>query len=152
MDVAIKACDPIRLVAIRHVGPYMEIGEAFGRMGMYATTHRLWGPGVFMVGVYHDDPCTVDEAELRADAGVMLLTDHAPEGGTHIVDIEGGPHATGVHEGHYRTLGDTYKAIMDWIGEQGRKVASRPSYEIYLNTPMNTREEDLRTEVRVPVE
>lgn len=151
MDVQIKNCEPLRLVGIRHTGAYMGIGKAFERIAAYAGRHRLFGPGTRMVGVYHDDPMSTAESDLRSDACVTLSGDHEPSEGAHLLELEAGQYACAVHEGHYSTLGDTYRAIMSWIESEGKQMAPRVSYEVYLNTPMDTKPEDLRTEVRVPV-
>lgn len=150
-EVKVKNCDSIRLVAIRHVGPYMEIGKEFQRIMAYAFARGLFGPGTMVVGVYHDHPSSVPASELRSDAGVSLQGPHTPEEDTHVLELEGGTYAVAIHEGHYSTLANTYCAIAQWMESQGKQGAPRPCYEIYLNSPMDTKPEDLRTEVRIPV-
>jgi AraC family transcriptional regulator len=152
-DIEIKECEPMRLAAIRHVGPYMEIGKAFERLGAYAGRHGLFGPWTRMVGLYLDDPTETPDADLRADAGMTLPEGHEPAEaeGVRLVHVDGGPYACAVHEGHYSGLGQTYGAIMAWMGEHDRTMAPKPCVEVYLNSPQDTRPDDLRTEVRVPV-
>ena len=152
MDVEIKQCDPIRIVAIRHIGPYMEIGKAFEKVAHYGHTHNLFEPGLQIVGVYHDDPDDKPAYGLRADAGFSVTKDpaHLAER-FHMVDVPGGRYASAIHEGHYSSLGETYGAIRTFVGEHGYEMDERPCYEVYLNSAQETAPEDLRTEVRVPV-
>jgi len=152
-DVQIKSCDPIRLVAVRHVGPYMGIGDAFMRIADYGRRHKLEGPGTQVIGVYHDDPKAKPESELRSDAGLSVPSDYEPskDDDVRMVDVPAGEYACLVHEGHYSTLGKTYGAVMEWMKENGRTMADKPCYEVYLNTPRDTAPDDLRTEVRIPV-
>jgi AraC family transcriptional regulator len=152
-QVVVKSCDPMRLVAVRHVGPYMGIGDAFMRIADYGRTHNLEGIGTQVVGVYHDDPKSTPEAELRSDAGLSVPSDYEPSKGdeVHMVDVAGGEYACLVHEGHYATLGKTYREVTDWIRANGRMMSDKPCCEVYLNTPRDTAPEDLRTEVRVPI-
>jgi effector-binding domain-containing protein len=53
--------------------------------------------------------------------------------------------------GPYDTLGETYAALMRWIGEQGRVVAG-PMWEVYWTDP-GTEPDPARwrTEVIIPV-
>ena len=61
------------LAAIRHIGPYREIGRAFGQMSAIAGgAGLLQRPGAEMLAVYYDDPTTTPAASLRSDAAVTL--------------------------------------------------------------------------------
>jgi AraC family transcriptional regulator len=70
MEVEVKQVDELRVAALRHVGPYPGLGEAFARLSQIAGAAGLFRPGVFMLGIFHDDPRTTPEAELRSDAAV----------------------------------------------------------------------------------
>ncbi len=77
MDVTIVNQPELRIAGIRHIGPYPQIGRAFGSLGGI-----LKGPppaGSQMIALFHDDPATthagstslrrgVDAAEQRQDA------------------------------------------------------------------------------------
>lgn len=152
-EIQVKECEPMRLAAIRHVGPYMGIGRTFERVGAYGGRHGLFGPWTLMLGLYYDDPATTPEAELRADAGLTLPPGHEPveEDGVRLVHVDGGPYACTIHEGHYSGLCHAYEALREWLVANDCTVADKPSVEIYLNSPQDTKPEDLRTEIRFPL-
>lgn len=153
MNAEIKQCDPIRLVAVHHVGPYQEIGKAFERIAHFGHARQLFYPGLKVVGIYYDDPENPPAHGLRADAGFSVQSDPGNlEDGMHMVDVPGGEYACVLHEGPYTDLPSVYGAAMKAIGDAGRQMdCDRPCYEIYLNSPQDTAPEDLKTQVHVPV-
>src|SRR5262245_12503445 len=78
MDVEIREMPELRVGALRHIGPYNQIGEAFGRLGAIAGAAKLFDkPGAAMVALYHDDPQSTPADQLRSDAGVAVAADAA---------------------------------------------------------------------------
>jgi effector-binding domain-containing protein len=63
--------------------------------------------------------------------------------------VPGGEVAIIVHVGSYRTIGESYQILTDWMGEYGYRT-SGPSRELYLSLP--TDPSTPVTEVRQPVE
>jgi AraC family transcriptional regulator len=145
-----------RIAAVRHLGPYHQISEAFARLGELAGKHGLFAQlGAVppkMVGLYYDDPETTPAGELRSDAGLVV-----PEGvplpdGLTEVRIPAGRYAKAVHAGPYQQLGDAWSRLMGgWLPASGQRMAAGPSYEVYRNTPMDTAPADLRTELYLPL-
>ena len=147
-----------RVAAVRHVGPYNQISEAFARLGELAGKHGLFaqaaqrGGPPKMVGLYYDDPESTPAGELRSDAGLVV-----PEGvplpdGLTEVRIPAGRYAKTVHAGPYEQLGDAWSRLMGgWLPSSGERMAEGPSYEVYRNTPMDTAPADLRTELYLPL-
>ncbi|MFH0750268.1 MAG: GyrI-like domain-containing protein [Chloroflexota bacterium] len=89
---------------------------------------------------------------LDYEAGVTLLEPaSAGQGRALPTELPGGTLAVGWHMGPYDTIGETYGALMGWIGEQGRTVAG-PMWEVYWTNPDDEPDPALwRTEVIVPV-
>ena len=152
VNVTITSFDALRVAAVRHVGPYHTISEAFGRLGRIAGP--LFGtPGATMIALYHDDPDSTPADQLRSDAGVTV-----PEGtplpeGVVEIRIPASRYAQYVHEGPYATLGDSWSRLLGhWLPASGHRLADRPSFEIYRNNPMTTPPEQLRTEIYAPLE
>src|SRR5262249_35158720 len=76
MQVELKDRPEARLAAIRHVGPYARIAEAFQRLGAVAEREGFARrPGSEMIAIYHDDPETTPVDELRSDAAVTVAAD-----------------------------------------------------------------------------
>ena len=39
----------------------------------------------------------------------------------------------------------------EWLPNSGHRVGNGPSYEVYRNNPSNTRPEELRTDLYIPI-
>ncbi len=59
-EARIVTREPVTVLALRHVGPYSEIGPAFGKLSGFVKAHGV--PTRGMLGVYHDDPAVVRAA------------------------------------------------------------------------------------------
>jgi len=154
MDVEIKKMPEQRVAAVRHVGPYNQIGQAFGRLGEIAGPAGLFtNPNAAMIALYHDDPESTPADELRSDAGVAVASGVALPNELAEHRLPAGRYAKTVHVGSYETLGDTWARFLgEWLPESGERLRDGPSYERYVNDPRTTPKERLITEIYVPIE
>jgi len=153
MEVKIDEYPELRVGTVRHIGPYIQINEAFERLGEIAGPARLFEkPGALMVALFHDDPDSVPADQLRSDAAVVVPDDtRLPDGMTE-QRIPAGEYASTVHIGPYEQLGDVWARFMgEWLPASGRRMNGGASYEVYYNTPMDTPKDKLRTEIRIPL-
>jgi AraC family transcriptional regulator len=152
MNVEIKNMPELRTATLRHMGPYNQISEAFARLGEIAGRAGLFDQCLGMLAMYHDDPETTPEAELRSDAALVLPENLAiPEGLTE-QRVPGGRYATTTHVGPYEQLGDVWARFMgQWLPKSGERLAEGVTYEIYRNTPMDVPKEQLKTEIYLPL-
>jgi AraC family transcriptional regulator len=67
-DVTYRSLAPIRVAAVRHIGPYMEVGRSFDILMSWARARQLLRPGARSLGLYYDDPAAVAPTALRSDA------------------------------------------------------------------------------------
>jgi AraC family transcriptional regulator len=152
MNVEITTQPELRAAAVHHVGPYMRISEAFARLGDIAGRAGLFGPDTLMIGVYHDDPETTPEQDLRSDAAVTVSPSAKIPAGLSELVIPGGRYARTTHLGPYQTLGDTWSRLMgEWLPRSEYRVGDGVSYEVYRNNPMNAKPEELITDIYVPL-
>jgi AraC family transcriptional regulator len=150
MDAELKTLSPVAVVGLDHEGPYTGIGEKFGTLfGM--ATQGGW-PIQGALGIYYNDPREVPENELRSTACIIV-----PEGfdpgvdGVRSFTIEGGEYAVLKHVGPYAGLGDSWnKMYAEELPRLDRTDRGAP-YEIYRNSPMDVPEDQLVTEIHVPV-
>lgn len=153
MHVDLKELPELRVAAIRHVGPYSRISEAFQRLGEIAARAGLIRhPGTEMLALYHDDPEATPADELRSDAALTVPNDLALPSGVTEIRIPAGRYACTTHIGPYTTLGDAWAQFMgSWLPQSGHRVGDGPSFEIYRNDPTQTPPEKLRTEMYLPI-
>jgi AraC family transcriptional regulator len=156
-ELTVKTLQPMRVVALRHIGPYQEIGPVWEKFLVWAKGHDLLGPGSETVMITWDDPCNTPPEKLRSDAALVVGDDfEIPEGAPENVSIREvnlGKCAVWMHQGHYSGLG---KAWNDFAGEKmpaaGYVPREGPCAEFYRNDCQNTKPEDLLTELFAPIE
>ncbi len=152
MNAVIKTLPAQRVLFLRHVGPYHEVGPTWGRLCAWAGPRGLIRPNAEMLGLCHDDPESTAPEKIRYDACITIDQDVAAEGEIGTQWIGGGDYAVTVHKGPFERLADTYARLCgEWIPAQGREIKAAPGIEKYLNDPNRTPPEELLVEVRVPL-
>jgi AraC family transcriptional regulator len=152
-DVEVKELAPMRIVFLRHVGPYGEVGATWGRLMAWAGMRGLLGLGMMMIGIVHDDPDVTPPDKVRYDAAVTVSRPVQPEGEFGVMDLPGGRYAVVTHRGPYEELGKVYQQFYGgWLPQSGYALRDTPAFEQYINSPRDTKKEDLVTRIHVPIE
>jgi AraC family transcriptional regulator len=152
MQTSVIIQEPFRAATVRHVGPYPQIGKAFGTLEAAAERAGLLGPSAVLVAIYYDSPLTTPAAALRSDAGLVIDPEaHLPASLTDTL-IPGGRYLHRRHVGSY----DGLAAVWAYLREQGLRdhgVQRGPGagYELYPNNPGNAAVNDLITDIFIPV-
>jgi AraC family transcriptional regulator len=153
MEVEFTTEPARRLGAVRHVGPYNQIGRAFAQLG-----HTLgpWMPELAergaMMALYHDDPRQVPPEALRADAAMVVPDDFVLPEGLVELRLPAGRYASTVHVGPYEHLGAVWQRFMgEWLPASGHTAAASPTLETYLNNPETTLKAEWRTRLSIPL-
>lgn len=154
MKVIIEKHPEKRIFAVAHRGPYNAISEAFVQLDRIAQTSGIPPKeSAGLIAIYHDDPETTAPSELRADAGLVVSEKAKMPEGLHEIRLPEALYGKTVHKGSYETLGDTWSRLMgQWLPSSGYRLLESPSYECYLNTPMDTAPRDLQTELYIPLQ
>ena len=153
MKVEVIEIQAVRVAYVRHVGPYDKCGQAWEKLCMWAGPRGLLGAGVQFIGLCYDDPDVTEAEKIRYDACITVEGDVDLVDGIALQELAGGLCAMTTHFGPYEKLSDTYAALCgQWLPANGREIASRPSMEIYHNSPEDTEPEDLITDVHILIE
>lgn len=151
-NVEIRALPWMRLAALEHRGSYPEIGKTFEKLTKLFTESNLWIHAHGMVAVYFDDPSAVPAEELRSAAGIVVEEDFVIP-----MDMQeiwtGGVRCAVLHyKGPYSGLPAAWHGFYcDWLPTSGETMSGIPSFEIYRNDPTDTPEDDLLTDICVPL-
>jgi AraC family transcriptional regulator len=96
----------------------------------------------------------VPDAEARYQAGFFYqgrLPDLSAE--VRRVTISGGRWAVSMHQGSYETLWQSWNRLYrDWLPASGYAPRDAAPFEIYLNNQKQVPPEELRTEIRIPIQ
>ncbi len=152
IQVELMQIAPMPVVYLRHVGPYSQVGAAWGRLMNWAGSRGLMGPRMRLIGISHDDPDVTPAEKVRYDAALVVDRPIDPEGEIGVREIGGGTYAVLTHRGPYENLSKTYQRFFGgWLPGSGREAADMEAFEEYLNSPMNAKPEDLITRIHVPL-
>ena len=153
MEARITALEPARVAFVRHMGSYAEVGPTWERLLAWAGRAGLLGPDTRTFALCHDDPDTTPPEELRYDGCVIVGPDVQGGDGVAVQEVAGGRYAVATHRGSYAKLAGTYGGLIEaWIPAKGLEVAEeRPCVEIYRNNPQRTPEDELLTDVHIPI-
>lgn len=142
----------LRVAAIWHRGDYQLTSRAFERLMTIAATTGLLRPDTRTFGIYHDDPVSVPQAELRSTACITIPDGWAPSGEVVEEQIEGGGYARIVHTGPYSELRTAYDWLYQtWLPSAAHEPRNLPCVEEYLNDPRQAAAKNLETAVLMPL-
>jgi AraC family transcriptional regulator len=152
-EITIRAEPALRLAALAHRGAYSLMGNTFDRLGAWAAARGLIGAETRFLGLYHNDPQTVPEAELQSDA--CLTVPEGVEGaeGVRIVELPPTRCAVLVFRGPYAELEPVYTWLYrDWLPASGEEPADQPPREEYLNDPRSLPPAEWLTAIMLPLQ
>ena len=151
-NITLKTLPDLEVVSIKHSGSYLQIGQAFEQLGNWLGARNLLDADTRMMGVYYDDPDTVAEKDLRSRACMTVSKPCVLEAPLERITIAGGEYAVLLHKGSYDGLAAAYQWFFGtWLLQSGRELRDAPAFEKYLNTPMDTAQAELLTEIHLPL-
>jgi AraC family transcriptional regulator len=152
--VTIKDLRPCSAAGVLHVGPYADMPRAFQQLGGILAARNLFAHAQGLFAIYHDAPGSKPDAELRAHVAVIVGAAFPPGvPGLEYFNLTGGRHAVLEHTGPYATLAGAYDWLYGvWLPRSGEEPRDAPPIEFYVNDPRTAPPNDLRTDIRLPVE
>jgi len=149
---AIINIKPIPIAYIRHNGPYEQVGETWKKLITWGYKNWKLGWKIKMYGISHDSPEITTEEHIRYDACIGIRKSFTPKGEVGFKLIEGGTYAVFEHQGPYSELNSIYDYIYSvWILEENKRLAHKPAFEQYMNSPQRTKPECLKTKIFIPL-
>jgi AraC family transcriptional regulator len=150
--VTIRTDAARRLAAVPHKGPYHEINRAFEKLFAAIVARGQMRDAGLMVGVYYDDPSATAAPNLRSHAGAIVAEDVVLAAPLEQVRLPAGRHAVLTFTGPYAGLPAAYDQLYGvWLPNSNEAPADTPPFEVYLNSPMDTPQDKLVTEICMPL-
>ena len=150
----IKEVAPLRIVSIREKGVYSEtITRNLGKLcGLFregeAGQNSLHATGPCMA-LYHDGEYQEKDADIEVAipiTGRVTVSDSSME----VRTLPGGQFLTTIYTGPYQGLHEGWCRVYAYAEEHNLAILA-PGREMYLNDPATVPEEELLTEIQVPL-
>ena len=158
IPVSVQTLTRWSLVCLRRTGPYQQVWLAWRELGEWVHAHAPMLADAPRIGISHDDPAMVDRDRIRYDACHAVPAAHAASVKALIRppfywrEMPAGDYAITRHRGPYHELGQAYRRLfLEWLPGSGRYPADAPVVERYLDSPNEVREEELRTDLLLPL-
>lgn len=136
--------------AFRNAHTYQAIWE---QLKHYKEKHLLKPTNTHFISISQDNPQITSPDLRRLYIGFIADECALPEGKFTRQEIAGGMYAVFTHQGSYARLPDLYKTIHEQWLPHSRYIQKHPlSFEVYLNTPDEVAEEELVTEIYIPID
>jgi len=137
-----------RVAAVRHVGPYWQIGKAFGELMPRAQALGVTGLGV---AAFLDDQEAVPEEELRSVAGVLVPLD-AEIGELDEFWLPGGRFLKTEYLGHPSGLPQAWARLYrEHIPDGGYELRDEITFEVYVSAHDAAEPETMQTDLYAPI-
>ncbi|MCP4393767.1 MAG: hypothetical protein GY804_05810 [Alphaproteobacteria bacterium] len=152
MNIEIVQFSKTDVACVRHTGPYEECKPAWDELCKWAGAKGLFGPDTTFLGICHDNPEITEPSKIRYDACISVNSVITPEKGIDVKTIESGKYVKAVHIGACKDIKNTYMHVcMEWIPNNGLEIRPNPCVEIYKSDYETTPEDEMITEIYVPV-
>jgi AraC family transcriptional regulator len=151
-EATIRHTAAVKVAALSHRGPYMNIGGTFERLMVMAGGQGLIRSEPRTFGIYYDDPSVVAPGALRADACLAIPEGAVPSGELQLQTIRGGRYAVVLYVGPYAELERPYRWLYGtWLAQSGEELDNAPAVEAYLNDAREVPPTELKTEIWLPL-
>lgn len=141
-----------RCAGIDHTGSYMEIDHAMGKLFTELVARHALPAVPEMIGLFFDDPDLGPEDELRSRACLPVASSITIDAPLMETVLRGGPYAKLSYTGPYAEMRGAYRWFLGvWLPASGYDPDDAPIFEAYLNDPRETPQNELRTDIHLPL-
>jgi AraC family transcriptional regulator len=152
MDIRIETLEPVTVAYVRRRGPYQRSAPAaWSTLWRWVDEHDL-GAGVRQViGFGHHNPEVTPPEDLVYDACLEVAGGFASDAVVGRQTLPGGRYALLQVKGAYCGIGPGFDRLREWLPTQDEPFDWRPWIEIYRNSPKDTAEAELLTDLGMPL-
>jgi glutathionylspermidine synthase/effector-binding domain-containing protein len=154
MNASVIHLSPIRVVMLRHTGPYEGVSAVFDQLFSWVNVNDV--PVQRTIGIYWDNPDFVAASRLRSAACAEVPFDfHLTDRGglpLTIEEIAGGSYVMTRFVGPYEDLAPVWTELTRYTEHTlGRRISMNPAFEVYVNDASDTPPDRLITELYMPI-
>lgn len=155
LEPLIKQVTQKKLVYIRIIDAYgssESYATAWAKLGQFAKEKGLLNKSTEFIGLSFDNPTITLPQNCRFYACITINKEISPEGSFGLQTIKTGQYAVFTLKGSYEGLMDLYYNIfIKWLPASGYRLDGGGCFEKYLNSPDHVSDEDLLTEIYIPI-
>jgi effector-binding domain-containing protein len=150
--ISLKDVEACRVASIKGTGTYEEIGKVLMDLFRWVLERRAKVVSYPMI-IYPEgiEDLHTGGGEFEACIPIDQEMKIAGAGSVKIKDIPAVSVAFAKHMGAVSEVEAVHDQILEWVEENGYRVTG-PSRELFLTNPMEVSEEELLTEIQIPVE
>lgn len=142
----------IYIRTIDEYGTPNSYSDAWKQLYMFAILNKAFNESSESLGISFDDPSITSSDRCRFYACVSTEEKIKPKGKFGSRTIDGGLYAIFTHKGAYKKLHDLYKNIwFNWLPRSNYNLRKGVFFEKYVNNPNTVDEEDILTEIYIPI-
>jgi AraC family transcriptional regulator len=152
MEVRIEDFKPVRVAYMRHHGPYETCHETWMRFNDWCKGQSFKLPHPLVTGVSYDDPETTPPEQIRYDCCIEVDENFQADEHVKVQELQGGEFAIYTLKGPYSEIAPTFRKLFrEWLPQSGRECIHQACLEIYRNDPSQTPEDELLTDICIPL-
>ncbi len=152
LQVSVVSVDPFEVVALRTVGEYADLDQAYGRLFAWAASAGVLDDATSLYGLPHDDHRDAAPETFEFDCALGFPVAVAPSEPMRLMTLGGGKYLCLRHDGHFDAIEDSVDRLLrDWLPDSGHALRDAPIHYRYLDDPEHVPEALLRTDVFVPI-
>jgi effector-binding domain-containing protein len=152
-EPVVKEVPPLRLLSRREVGSFNLIPQFVGEIIQEIVSPdnqrnmaRMSGPVMY---ICHDTEFKEGEGDFEIGVPITgRITIQSSK--IELKNIPGGRVVSAIYAGAYKEIAQGYMRTYDYAFREGHEIRG-PTMELYLNNPQETPEEDLLTEIQIPI-
>lgn len=149
MKVEEKRIGEAKVAYIPYRGSYDQIPVLMQKVGQWVAERGLEMTGL-VYGTYYNTPEEVAEEDLQYEIGFSFAGEGYQDANVGVKEIPAHTVLAAMHQGPYTEVGPVIHAVVDYAVSHGFEIVG-PITEVYLNDPNTTSEDELLTEVHLPV-
>ncbi len=152
-EVEIVEFPTTRVAAVEYRGPHEQEYSAVMKLVAWRRENGV-GPGQGMtIGIHHTDPAVTRPEDYRIDVCVSYDSDVGPNAHDVVSKvIPGGRCARIRHLGSREHVAEAEYIYREWLPASGEELRDFPPFFHYVNVGPDVRDEDMITDVYLPLE
>ncbi|MGM5630884.1 AraC family transcriptional regulator [Apibacter raozihei] len=154
LEPQVVSIKPQQIIYIQLFGDYnsLDYCGTWKKLWEYVKENVLFSSDIEHICINYDDPKVTEPDKLRTDCCLTISAHVLPKGEIGVKEMKGGKYLKVRYQGSYKKLGNVYDTIFKYIPDNHLSLRNSYSFEKYLNDPEKVKEEELLTELYIPIE